>query len=99
MATDPIHAALLQRMLGPGGPPGPPDAGGPEPDADDTGSQNGKGLSPLDGVQSVIQDLHKLMEMHPDPQAVSVIATCLKAMTGLQQTMMAAKGGGPGGPG
>jgi len=99
VATDPIHAALLQRMLGPSAAgPGPPDAGGPEPDADDRAA-NGRGLSPLDGVQSVIQDLHKLMEMHPDPQAVSVIATCLKAMTALQQQMMSQKGGGPGGPG
>jgi hypothetical protein len=101
MATDPIHAALLQRMLGPGGPGGgppgpdagpPPGGGGAPPD----GSANGKGVSPLEGVQSVIQDLHKLMELHPDPQAVSVIATCLKAMTALQGQMMAQKGGGPG---
>jgi hypothetical protein len=99
MATDPIHAALLQRMLGPGG--GAPPGGPGEPDADD--KPNGHGLSPLDGVQSVIQDLHDLMRILPDPQAVSVAATCLKAMTGLQQQLMSqgggqGNGGGPSGP-
>jgi hypothetical protein len=47
----------------------------------------------------VIQDIHDLMRILPDPQAVSVAATCLKAMTALQQQLMTqGKGGGPGGP-
>jgi hypothetical protein len=47
----------------------------------------------------VIQDLHDLMRILPDPGAVSTAATCLKAMTGLQQTLMAPKPqGGAGGP-
>jgi hypothetical protein len=104
MAMDPVHAALLHQMLGGGGPPGaggppglplpPPGAGGGPP------PPNGK-VSPLQGVQSVIQDLHDLMRILPDPGAVSIAATCLKAMTGLQQQLMqpAGKGGGPGGPG
>jgi hypothetical protein len=53
-------------------------------------------MEPLHAVQSVVQDLHDLMRVLPDPQAVNIAATCLKAMTGLQHTMMAAKGGGPG---
>jgi len=91
---DPTHAALLARM-GVGGP-----AGGPGP----PGRGNGAGLSPLQATQSVIQDLHDLMRILPDPQSVSVAATCLKALTGLQQQLMAPKGpqgagGGPGGLG
>lgn len=88
---DPQHLALLQRF-GVGG-PGPPGRG------------NGAGMSPLQATQSVIQDLHDLMRILPDPQSVSVAATCLKAMTGLQQQLMAPQqgggpgGGGPGGPG
>jgi hypothetical protein len=101
--VDPVHAALLQRMLGPGAAAGPgPPPGGPP------GRGNGAGLSPLQATQSVIQDLHDLMRILPDPQSVSVAATCLKAMTGLQQQLMAPQqggggpmvtgGGGPGGP-
>ncbi len=45
-------------------------------------------MNPLEGVQSVIQDLHDLMKLLPDPQAVNVAATCLKAMTGLQHQLM-----------
>ena len=90
---DPIHAALLQQMLGSGGPGGGPGGGGPPP-------QNGRGLSPLQAVQSVIQDLHDLMRIMPDPGHVQIIATCLKAMTGIQQQLMqgGGPGGGPGGP-
>ena len=104
MAVDPVHAALLQKMLGgPGGPPGPPGAGpgGPPPGNGGGGPGGPGGISPLHAVQSVIQDIHDLMRILPDPGAVSIAATCLKAMTGLQQQLMqpAGKGGGPGGPG
>lgn len=84
----PQQAALIAHLLThPGG--GPPGAG-----ADNAPKPNGHGLSPLDAVQSVITDLHDLMKILPDPGAVNVAATCLKAMTGLQQTLMKPQGGG-----
>ena len=76
----------------PPGPPGPPGAG-PQGAPDPADKAN---IAPLHAVQSVIEDLHDLMRLLPDPGAVNVAAQCLKAMTGLQQTMMKPGGGGNG---
>lgn len=80
-----LVSAILQRMHG--GPPGPSG----EPDADE--KQNGKGMSTLDQIQSLIQDLHDAMRNITDPQIVNVLATCLKAVTGVQQQLMSQGGG------
>jgi len=74
---------------------GAPGAAGPgEPDADE--KKNGGGMSTLDQIQSLIQDVHDAMRNIQDPQVVNILAQCLKALTGVQQTLMV-KGGGPGG--
>src|SRR5881394_3052922 len=89
--ASPEQVAMIQRLMHGGGPPpgGPTGGpGGPPP--------NGHGMAPLDQIQSIIQDIHDAMRNIPDPQIVNVLATCLKAVTGVQQQMMA-KGGGPGG--
>lgn len=76
--------AILQRMHG--GPSGP----GGEPDADE--KKNGAGMSTLDQIQSLIQDLHDAMRNIQDPGIVNVLATCLKAVTGVQQQLMSQGG-------
>lgn len=50
----------------------------------------------LQALQDAIQVLHQLMTILSDPQAVNVVATCVKNLTGLQQQMMqgAQQGGG-----
>jgi len=42
----------------------------------------------LVALQNAIQVLHHLMTALHDPQAVQVVATCLRNLTGLQQQMM-----------
>jgi hypothetical protein len=42
----------------------------------------------LQALQQAIQVLHQLMQILQDPQAVNVVATCVKNLTGLQQQMM-----------
>lgn len=83
------QAALLARLMTGSDRPGGPPAGGPTP--------NGHGLTPLQGVQSVITDLHDLMRLLPDPAHVQVLATCLRAVTGIQKELMTKQGPGPGG--
>lgn len=53
----------------------------------------------LAALQQAIQVLHQLMTILQDPQAVNVVATCVKNLTGLQQQMMQGQqqGGGGGG--
>jgi hypothetical protein len=54
----------------------------------------------LAALQEAIQVLHRLMQVMSDPQAVAVVGTCLKNLTGLQQQMMqgAQQGGSQGAP-
>lgn len=42
----------------------------------------------LAAVQKVITDVHALMQVLQDPKQVSVVAQCLKALTGVQAEMM-----------
>jgi hypothetical protein len=42
----------------------------------------------LAALQRVITDVHQLMAILRDPRATAVVAQCLKALTGIQQTMM-----------
>lgn len=83
----PQQANLIMRLMhgAPGGGAAPPDQ-----------KANGHGLSSLDQIQSLIQDVHDAMRNISDPQIVNVLSGCLKALTGVQQTLMT-KGGGPGG--
>jgi len=57
----------------------------------------------LQALQQAIQVLHQLMTVLSDPQAVAIVGTCLKQLTGLQQQMMqgaqAQQAGPPGGAG
>jgi hypothetical protein len=87
-AGDP-RSAILAQLLHPGGGPA-----GPAPPPDQPDAADKANISPLHAVQSVIEDMHDLMRLLPDPGAVNVVATCLKAMTGLQATMMKPGGGG-----
>ena len=48
----------------------------------------------LAALQRVITDVHQLMAILRDPRATAVVAQCLKALTGIQQTMMQPPGGG-----
>lgn len=85
--ASPQQVALIMRLMhgaGAGGPAG-------EPDADE--KKNGGGMSSLDQIQSLIQDVHDAMRNISDPQIVNVLAQCLKALTGVQQTLMATQGG------
>jgi hypothetical protein len=92
--ADPRAAILAQLMHpGAGGPPGMPPGAGPAGPPDQPDAADKANISPLHAVQSVIEDLHDLMRLLPDPGAVNVAAQCLKAMTGLQQTMMKPGGG------
>jgi len=55
----------------------------------------------LQALQQAIQVLHQLMTIMSDPQAVAIVGTCLKQLTGLQQQMMQGQqqgGGGQQGP-
>ncbi len=85
-SPDVVNAILARMKGGPGGP------GGPPPDAED--KPNGHGLSPVEGVQSALQDVHDLMKMLTDPADVNVAAGCLKALTGLQHKLMTQQGPG-----
>lgn len=69
--------------------------GGPPPGGAQGGKPNGSGMSPLDQIQSLIQDCHDAMRNISDPNIVNVIAGCLKQLTGVQQQLMTK--GGPGG--
>src|SRR5262245_24709771 len=103
MAVDP-RALLLAQLQG-GGPP--PDAGGgPPPDAGaappDGGGPPGGTLpdtaDPLQALQQVIQDLHTLISVLPDPKATAVASQCLAALTKVQTDMMGQGAGAGGGP-
>ncbi len=87
---DQVHAALLARMLGPQAHLAGPPAMMPPPTSTPTG--NGHGLTPLEAVQSVIQDTHDLMRILPDPGMVNIVASCLKALTGVQKQLMTTQG-------
>lgn len=72
---------LLAALAGGGGPPGgPPQNGGGGPD-------------PLEALQTVIQDLHSLVAVLPDPQDTATATQCLGALTKIQSGMMAAQKG------
>lgn len=88
--ADPHKVALIMQLMKGAGAGGP----GGEPDADE-GKPNGHGMSPLAQIQSLIQDVHDAMRNIPDPTVVNVLAGCIKALTGVQQQLMAK--GGPGG--
>lgn len=66
-----------------GGPP----AGGQEDPAD-----------PLQALQEVIQDVHHLITVLPDPGHTKIAAQCLTALTGIQRDLMAKQGPGGGMP-
>jgi hypothetical protein len=106
MAVDPRMLLLAQMAQGGGGappdmgggPPGtlaPPDpsmAGGPPPDAG-----GGAPPNPLDALQQVLQDLHALIAILPDPAHTRIASQCLTALAGIQKDLMQPAGPGGGG--
>jgi len=107
MAVDP-RALLMAQLAGGGaaGPPAVPDMGGAPPDIGPApGGPPPPTVSPtdnpLDALQAVIQDLHALIGVLPDPNHTKVASQCLTALTGIQKDLMApaGPGGGPGGGG
>src|SRR5262245_19034916 len=104
MAVDP-RALLMAQLAGGGGPPAaPPDMGGAPPDLGPAGPPPptvSPTDNPPDAPQPVIQDLHALIGVLPDPNHTKVASQCLTALTGIQKDLMAPAGpsGGPGGGG
>lgn len=52
----------------------------------------------LAALQRVITDIHQLMVILRDPQAVAIVSQCLRQLAGLQKDMMQGAQQGPGGP-
>src|SRR5262245_5811836 len=103
MAVDPRALLMAQLAGGGGGPAAPPDMGGAPPDLGPAPGPPPPTVSPtdnpLDALQAVIQDLHALIGVLPDPNHTKVASQCLTALTGIQKDLMAPTGPGGGGPG
>lgn len=81
---------VIAQLAGGGGlPPGamggapPPDAGPEQPD-------------PLEALQQVIEDTHRLIAVLPDPKHTKIASTCLTNFAGIQADLMGQSGGGGG---
>lgn len=51
---------------------------------------------PLAALQEVIQDVHHLITVLPDPTHTKIAAQCLTALTGIQRDLMSQQGPGAG---
>lgn len=77
------NAALLARLM----------TGSDQMPGDQGQNPTPSNISPLEAVQSVIQDLHELMTILDDPGMARITSNCLNQMMGVQQQMMAQQGG------
>ena len=94
MAVDP--RMLLMAQMAQGG--GDPSQGGPAtlapPDPNAGGGGGGGPPNPLDALQQVLQDLHALIAILPDPAHTRIASQCLTALAGIQKDLMQPAGGG-----
>jgi hypothetical protein len=45
-------------------------------------------MSPLEALQQVLQDLHQLVALLPDPNHTKIASQCLTALAGIQRDLM-----------
>src|SRR5512143_86453 len=92
-----MMSAILQRVQGGGGPgmAGPSDYGGdptagPPPGPGDQPDQAGA-PDPLEATKSVIQDLHSLIAVLPDPMHTQVATRAMSMVMSIQKDLMGTK--------
>jgi hypothetical protein len=49
-------------------------------------------MNPLQALQEVIEAMHELMSVLPDPQDTQIVAQCLQNLTRVQAKMMQGQG-------